>query len=499
MNRLISKTIFLDFLYCPKNVWLKLHRPELLEKFTLSEFEKHIIEQGNKVESCARGLFPGGIEVASVGEDACNETLRLMATKIPMIFQSTFIVGGFIARNDMLSSNNETERWDLYEVKGTNSLKEDAPDYDHVDDVAFQVSVLNRAHIPISRYFLIHLNKEYIRSGDLNINSLFVIEDVTEKVLARLPEIEKQMEIAREYLMQDKEPVGGCECVYKGRRKHCTTFQYSNPHIPEYSVHDLARVSKKKLDLFVEREVYDLKDIPDDFDLTANQRNQVLTYLRQKPLINLQRIQEELGALKFPFYFFDYEAFGPAIPVFNGYGPYKRIPFQFSLHILKSPTEELIHVEYLHDELSDPSENVARLLQKHILPGGTVIAWHKSFEAVVNKEIAIRLPKYSSLFEQMNNSLYDLKDIFQNQHYVHHGFRGSTSLKKVLPTLAPELRYDELDIREGGQAADAWWKMVSPATPLEESKKIATDLKIYCGFDTYAMYAIWKHLQEMIL
>ena len=42
----ISKTTFLDFLNCPKNVWLKLHKPELLKHFTLSEFEKHIIEQG---------------------------------------------------------------------------------------------------------------------------------------------------------------------------------------------------------------------------------------------------------------------------------------------------------------------------------------------------------------------------------------------------------------------------------------------------------------------
>ena len=68
----------------------------------------------------------------------------------------------------------------------------------------------------------------------------------------------------------------------------------------------------------------------------------------------------------------------------------------------------------------------------------------------------------------------------------------------IYPTaLASELRYNMLNIREGGQAADAWWRMVSSETSLEEKDHIAHDLKVYCGLDTYAMYAIWHHLQEI--
>ena len=111
MLKHISKTQFLAFMQCPKNIWLKLHRPELHEKFELSEFDKHLMEQGNEVESCARNLFPGGIEVVSRGEDACRETVRLMASKVPTIFQSTFIVDGFIARNDMLSYDAINDCW----------------------------------------------------------------------------------------------------------------------------------------------------------------------------------------------------------------------------------------------------------------------------------------------------------------------------------------------------------------------------------------------------
>jgi len=91
-------------------------------------------------------------------------------------------------------------------------------------------------------------------------------------------------------------------------------------------------------------------------------------------MIDREMIQRALAALTFPLYFFDYEAFGPAIPAFDGYGPYKHIPFQFSLHILPHPDAPLEHVEFLHEDLSDPSEHVATLLKTHVPPGGTVIA-----------------------------------------------------------------------------------------------------------------------------
>lgn len=476
-----------------------MHRPDEVGKLQLSDFELHILEQGNEVEAEARKLFPGAVQITATEDGAVDETLSLIDAKTPTIFQATFVVDGFIAKNDMLVYDKANDKWDLYEVKGTNSLKEEgAGSRDHIDDLAFQLSVLRRARVNVGRCFVIHLNKDYIRAGDIDLKALFAFDDVTEKIEARLPVIEEKMKVAKEFLTSEKEPLKGCECVYKARKKHCTSFQLSNPHVPEYSVHDLSRVSKKKLDLFIERGIFDLNDIPDDFELTDNQKNQVMAHKRQKATIDTEIIKKELDALKFPLYFFDYEAFGPAIPAFNGYGPYKHIPFQFSIHILRSPETPLEHVEFLHDNLSDPSEKVVEMLKEHIPAGGTVIAWYKHFEKMVCKEIGTRLPEHAAYFEEFNNRIYDLMDIFHDQHYVHPGFKGKSSIKKVLPTLAAELRYDLLGIQEGGQAADAWWKMVAPITSPEEKERIAHDLKVYCGLDTYAMYAIWHHLQEQI-
>ena len=57
-SRLLSKTDYILFRECPKNVWYKIHRPEIYNQAELSEFEKAIIETGNEVELVARKLFP---------------------------------------------------------------------------------------------------------------------------------------------------------------------------------------------------------------------------------------------------------------------------------------------------------------------------------------------------------------------------------------------------------------------------------------------------------
>jgi hypothetical protein len=42
----ISKTTFLQFQICPKDTWLRLHKPGLAETFVLTEFEKYLPKYG---------------------------------------------------------------------------------------------------------------------------------------------------------------------------------------------------------------------------------------------------------------------------------------------------------------------------------------------------------------------------------------------------------------------------------------------------------------------
>ena len=96
--------------------------------------------------------------------------------------------------------------------------------------------------------------------------------------------------------------------------------------------------------------------------------------------------------------------------------------------------------------------------------------------------------------ERINTQVYDLKDIFHKQYYVHPAFRGKTSIKKVLPALVTGTHHTDLNIQNGGQASEAWSQLISPTTTAAERAKIADELLTYCQLDTYAMYQIWRHL-----
>ncbi|MGD9304251.1 MAG: DUF2779 domain-containing protein, partial [Desulfobacterales bacterium] len=80
------------------------------------------------------------------------------------------------------------------------------------------------------------------------------------------------------------------------------------------------------------------------------------------------------------------------------------------------------------------------------------------------------------------------------KHYYHAKFHGSFSLKFVLPALLPHLSYNNLIIQEGNQASLEYLRMIDPATPPAEKKKIRKNLLDYCGHDTLAMVKIREQL-----
>jgi hypothetical protein len=113
------------------------------------------------VESWARKLFPKGVLISEFGESACNITNSYLKEKKPVIFQSTFISDKFLVRNDVLEYDTDNGCWNLYEIKGTNTLDENEKSVDHIEDVTFQVVVLRNDGVKLEQVYLIHLNKEY--------------------------------------------------------------------------------------------------------------------------------------------------------------------------------------------------------------------------------------------------------------------------------------------------------------------------------------------------
>ena len=498
--QLISKSQFLNYLTCPKDAWFRLHKPDLAE-FKVSETLQNMFKQGYEAEDRAKGLkvFAGMVEVTVQGVEVKKEVDALIAKKTPAIYQPTFIADGFIIRCDVIKWDIESGKWDLYEIKSSSS-RHDSGARDHLSDAAFQAIVMERYGLPVGKIFIVHLNKEYVLKGKLDLESLFVLNDSTSKVAARRVTVAPEMEEAKKYLNQEEEPKGGCDCIYYGRSSHCETFARSHPTVPEYSIHDLAYIgsSPNKLRQLVEKGIYHLHDIEDTSDFTDKQQNQVETHKTNKEIVDKKEIANVLNGYAYPLYFLDYETFAPAVPIYDGFSPYKRIPIQFSLHYIQQRGGPLQHIEYLHEENSDPSEAVAKLLCDSINPSGTVLAWNVGFERSVTKELASRVPAYEKTLQRICTQMQDLMDIFSGQHYVHKGFGGKVAIESVMEVMLPDISYDHLPYT-GQDVGFVWWKDI--ASTVEQSKDRSEKIRLvkeYCKQDTLVMVEIWRILNDIV-
>jgi len=492
----ITKTDYLEYTFCKKNLWLKKHKPELFDDFELSDFEKKIIEEGNIADEEARHLFKDGILIDSYGLDAINDTKEYLNHNTPTLFQATFSVDSFFIRADILIHNPDLQGWELFEVKATNEVKREK-DNNHIRDLAFQKTVIQKAGLTVVKAGVIHLNKEYRYKKKVNYKELFVIQDLTDEITQAQEQVSLEMEQMKEYL--DLKEQKGCECLYKGRNKQCTTFAYSNPQVPEYSVHDLNRIgnSKKLLTELIDQGIYSLDDITNPEILTGAKKAQYDSYIAKRPIIDKKAIQERLEELTFPLYFFDYEGYGTAIPEFEGFGPYEQVPFQYSLHIL--------HEDGAHDHneflITQPQGDLTKPLIVQMIqdidPKGTVISWHAQYEKDRNKKLMELHPKHKAFLEEINDKMFDLEKIFSDQLYVDPAFQGRTSIKKVLPVIVPTLSYVGMSIGKGDQASELWQSMVSDTSTPQEKKQIERDLRDYCELDTLAMVKIYEFLLQL--
>ena len=74
---------------------------------------------------------------------------------------------------------------------------------------------------------------------------------------------------------------------------------------------------------------------------------------------------------------------------------------------------------------------------------------------------------------------------------------GSWSIKAVLPTVAPDMDYAELEgIQEGTEASAAYLKAIDPKTTQEDKLNLRDSLLKYCRHDTEAMVRLVRYFAQ---
>jgi len=407
------------------------------------------------------------------------------------LYQATFVTDDDLeARLDILK-RNEDNTFDIFEVKSSSSVKQWAGQ-DHIRDVAFQKIVLERCGLAVSSVNIIHLNSDYVRGRKLDLEALFVTEDITERVDEIIDTVSDEISTAKGWFAQGSIDETGCSCRFKTRSNHCGSFTYFNGQIAKTSAYNIPYISSSKLGLLLEAGIEDMADIPTNFDLSDKQLTYVQAAQTGKPQINEAEMESLLSEYTYPLYFLDYETYATAVPKLEGLSPHSNIPFQASLHILREDSE-LEHFEYLSNELIYP-EDLVKYLAEHIGDTGAIVVWNDGFEKGRNREMGECFGEYEDFFEDLNERIVDLEDVFKTT-YVHPEAAGYTKLKVIYPTLLPGGKsYNDLEVQNGTMAMSKWEEMVTGDMSAEDRQQRRKELLAYCELDTLAMVEIYQFL-----
>ncbi|MFH1006646.1 MAG: DUF2779 domain-containing protein [Candidatus Latescibacterota bacterium] len=477
--RTISKHIFLDALACPVLGW-ETRSETTIEAPTLGE--KFRMEQGFEIGKRARSLFPDGILIDQRDMASAAElTARLMAdSRVSILFEAAFQAGNFAARADILM--RAEDGWRMIEVKSSVS---DKPE--HLDDMAYTAMVMGRFGFELSKVSLLLISREF-RLGMSN-EALFVEMDHTDEVLERAESFK--------LLADDLDTLTGGEEKPRAELalscRKCALFKTCQGKDIENHIFDIPRLSASKFDKLFQESILRIEEIPATFPLTENQQRVRVGVVSNAPIVS-KDLGRALEAILYPACYLDFETFMTAIPLYPDLAPYAQVPIQYSLHICTGPGRVDNHLEYLADPTRDCRRVLAERLLRDLSIAGSIIAY-SSFEKTIINKLAEQFPDLSPDLSALIDRIVDLEAILRT-HFYHPHFHGSTSIKKTLPVLVPEMSYEGLEIASGDVAMSAYALMAQDHYEEAEREILRKNLLEYCRQDTLAMVRLHERLLD---
>ena len=497
MSKVISKSRFVSGIQCSKKLYFDIYRKDL--KPEISEQQELLFSTGHEIGNLAQSAFPNGKDASPENyydfSKSIQDTKDWIASGVKTIYEAAFSSNGVLAALDILH-HTENERWAI-EVKSSSEVKK----Y-HLTDASLQYWVMKKSGFKPDKFFLMHINTAYIKDGAINPNELFTLADITNQVIENQVWVEENLENLKNILSVQKEPVveigkhcsSPFDCEYK---HHCWK------HIPEQSVFSL--YSPRGLDWkLYDQGIFKIIDIPETVSLNHRQNLQVNGQKIAHSHIDKTNISEFLNNWEFPLYFFDFETIFPAIPVLDGTRPFQQVPFQYSLHIVEEFGAKYYHKEFLAEPKDfsgisiDPRKKLIEQMKIDFGETGSIVAYNATFEISRLKELAFAFPEDQTFIEDIIGRFVDLLVPFRNAWYYRPEMGGSASIKSVLPAIAPEFSYKDLEISNGGDASNTFLSMIKEQFNGDEVK-VRKSLKKYCERDTLGMVIIWEELMKQIV
>lgn len=436
-------------------------------------------------------------------------------------------------------------------------------DQKFIHDLSFQKYVINHVlqenQLPVlDSIFMAHLNKEYVRQWDLDYRKLIVLDQMDRESEISVIQRKKETTLVRnDILMSAWEIQQLVGTMQRELPLDQDAFNAIHPFLwnkyieyfapvnadgklekPEGTIYAIPKLHFSKAPvvqaLHEDRRI-NLVDLSEDEramfyskDAMGAAGEFIELYCAcadGEPHIVSDAIKQEFSQLSYPICFYDYESVSTPIPFMDNTYPYQQVVVQYSLHKLyadgtmqhyggvlwglDSKTPQKIDVP--HPTLTTiESDRVVYGSYKDLLQAmladigedihhSSFIVWYKPFENTRNEEIATIFPDLADQFLTINDKTFDLMEIFSKRYYFDIAFKWSSSIKKVLPVLVPEMDYDGLEIGNGGVAMKRLHEIISgQITDTDKKEEILKNLLIYCGQDSLAMVKIFQKLQTLI-
>ncbi|MFO1316554.1 MAG: DUF2779 domain-containing protein [Burkholderiales bacterium] len=479
----LSKSRLVAYRQCPKRLWLQVHRPDLAQR---TEAVENRMAQGHLVGAAAHTLYPGGRLIGHVDDlaAALRETQEALAQPGDLtLFEPALRTGPILVRADILIRS--ARRWRMIEVKASTKVK----DY-HVTDAAIQTWVARGAGLDVERVEVAHVDNRFVYPGDHDYRGLFALADVTAAVAPLQEHIPQWIANAQ------RDTAGPMPAIAVGPQctdpYECEFLSHCAPATAEFPIGLLPNGAKLARALRADG-FADLRDVPPDrLQNEVHRRIHRATVRGEAELDTAAAVT--LAALAWPRWFVDFETVGPAVPLWPGTRPYQKIPMQWSCHRQDADGTVTHLPPFLDRGGGDPRRAFAESLVAAIGTTGPLMVYNAAFEGSVLRQLAEAFPDLAHALAGMADRLFDLLELAR-AYYYHPQMMGSWSIKKVLPTIAPEMDYSGLDdVHSGDMVEPVYFEMVAPDTPDARRAALAAALLAYCARDTLGMVRVAEFL-----
>ncbi|MDB2697518.1 DUF2779 domain-containing protein, partial [Alphaproteobacteria bacterium] len=459
--------------------------------------------KGNVFGEKIKEIYGNGFDLSNNFEENIVQLTQdaMKDPNVNIIYEGAFLFAETLVRTDVLI--RKKNGWKLVEAKCSSSVNEN-----HQNDIAIQYYVLKNLNIKVCEAVIAHLNTDFIFNGQNNdYKNLKVEVDVLENIVPKTQLVAEWIKDLLPITIENaEEPDVGIgdhckDCQYLDRCKSKTHLV--NVDIP---ISILPRVGKKLEKKWLDKNIYDLRDLPkSEFD---NYKDKEKYLIIQKCHQNNEEwispnFNEKLRSFAWPRYFFDIESITQGVPIIPDTKPNDPFPFQYSVHKWEFEEQE-ITLEESKQFLEFNSENMDRkYLEKLIIDlgfDGPIFAHNASTEIkaltyLVKRKHCIDL---TDKIENIQSRIIDTAKLLRENFYSAL-MMGSYSLKDIIKILPNASSYSSENdqVGDGGDAMIKWFQYTNPNTTNEKKQKIKENLTNYCAKDTLNLYLIFKYFQKV--